>query len=350
MSPEQAEPAPERIGPASDVYSLGATLYEILTGHAPFDNKEKDLEALRRDVIGGKFRHPREVLGTVPRALEAIVLKAMAHNPADRYSSATALAKEIESWLADEPVGAWPEPASIRAGRWIRGHRTLVAAAAVALILTTAGLGVFVASQEQAKRRLQDSLQREGLAKQSAQGRFDLALEAIKAYETGISEDSVLKNEELKGLRSKLLKMALDFYKKLSARLKADAEPGAAPRVALAEAFARYALLSSKIGTIPDDAITACRNSIDLYDSLAHEDSDDTNRSRQAESYQTLGILLAATGRHQDAVKAYRRELDLYESLRHEHPEVATYRSGLAQVHLNLGVTLASSSTVTDFS
>ena len=133
MSPEQADPTARPIGPASDVYSLGATLYHLLTGRPPFAGK--DLEELRRKVIQSEFRSPREADPTVPASLSAIVQMAMARLPSDRYATATALAEDVEHWLADEPVTAGHEPLRIRARRWIRRHRTLAASTAAGLLV-----------------------------------------------------------------------------------------------------------------------------------------------------------------------------------------------------------------------
>ncbi len=141
MSPEQAAGRLDQLGPASDVYSLGATLYYLLTNRPPFQGDVGDV--LQR-VGRGDFAAPRMIDPAIPAALEAICLQAMSLKLADRYSSSRALAEDIERWLADKPVSAHREPLSTRAARWGRKHKTavagsfgLVTAAAVALAVST---------------------------------------------------------------------------------------------------------------------------------------------------------------------------------------------------------------------
>jgi WD40 repeat protein/tRNA A-37 threonylcarbamoyl transferase component Bud32 len=140
MSPEQAEGRLERVGPLSDVYSLGATLYCLLTGKPPIEETDVG-EALRR-VQWGEFPPPRAVRPSIPPGLEAIGLKAMALEPEERYPSAPALADEIEHWLADEPVSVYREPITVRLTRWGRRHRTLATSMGVLLITTVVGLAI----------------------------------------------------------------------------------------------------------------------------------------------------------------------------------------------------------------
>ncbi len=124
MSPEQAEARWDLVGPASDIFALGGILYAILTGRAPFqgDNADRILEQVRRC----EFPAPRQVEAAVPRALEAVCLKAMVRVREDRYRSALDLAADIRRWLADQPASAFREGLLTRILRWMRRHPAAV--------------------------------------------------------------------------------------------------------------------------------------------------------------------------------------------------------------------------------
>ncbi len=140
MSPEQAEGRSDEIGPASDIYALGATLYTLLAGRMPFDGTTV-VEVLTK-VRQGRFLPPRRVKPGIPRGLEAVCLKAMALRAGDRYGRALDLAADIERWLSDEPPRAWREPWISRVRRWATRHRTLVAAMLAALVVGAAALAI----------------------------------------------------------------------------------------------------------------------------------------------------------------------------------------------------------------
>ena len=140
MSPEQAAGELLKMGPSSDVYSLGATLYCLLTGKAPF--QDANIARVLEQVREGQFPAPRTVHSGVPAPLDAICLKAMAQRPEDRYPSASALSDDLEHWLADEPVAAYPEPWWRRAARWRRRHQALVSTATALCLTAALALGV----------------------------------------------------------------------------------------------------------------------------------------------------------------------------------------------------------------
>jgi WD40 repeat protein/serine/threonine protein kinase len=155
MSPEQAAGRSDQLGPATDVYALGATLYHLLTGRVPVEGS--DAAMLLAQVQLGEFPRPRQVVPTIPSAIEAVCLKAMALEPANRYGSARELGEELERFLADEPVRAWPEPLSVRARRWASRHRVLVASAAACLVVLLAAFIVGNVLLSQANEDLQNA-------------------------------------------------------------------------------------------------------------------------------------------------------------------------------------------------
>ena len=163
MSPEQADGRVDTIGPATDVYSLGATLYSILTGQEPFEATQ--IDALLAKVGAGDFVPPRERNADVPPALNAICLKAMSLSPKDRYPSTAALASDLEHWLADEPVSAYPEPWSTRTRRRIRRHRTLATGVTAAAVVAAVGLWIVLATRAAAERRAAEGRRREADAR-----------------------------------------------------------------------------------------------------------------------------------------------------------------------------------------
>ena len=170
MSPEQAAGRWKDVGPATDIYSLGATLYALLTGTSPFP--ETNPAGLLTQIQEGQFSPPQKRNRNTPRALDAICRKAMALRPEDRYGTAQDLARDVERYLADEPVSAFREPWQIRSARWLRNHRTVVRTAAAMLVVIFAVLTIGLIAVARRDLRLdQKNIELEGALNREASER-----------------------------------------------------------------------------------------------------------------------------------------------------------------------------------
>jgi eukaryotic-like serine/threonine-protein kinase len=258
MSPEQARGDLAKLGPRSDVYSLGATLYCLLTGKPPFGGD--DVGVILHAVEEGRFPRPSQHDPSIDLALERVCVKAMATRPDDRYPTPKALAEDLERWMADEPVTAWQEPLVRRARRWARRNRSAVTALAASVLFTLAGTAVVLGVQTQANGRLQLANTKLAIANgritkvnldlksanEREKQRFKLAMAAINLFHGEVSEDLLLKEKKFEGLRTKLLKGAADFYGRLEDLLKDQSDRES--RAALGKAYDELGELTSKIG------------------------------------------------------------------------------------------------------
>jgi serine/threonine protein kinase len=140
MSPEQALAKRVAIDHRTDVYSLGATLYEVLALRPAFDGADR--QELLRQIAFDEPERPRRLNNAIPVELETIVLKALEKNPAERYATAKDLADDLRRYQEDRPIQARRPTLGQRATKWVRRHRALVRSAFLLVLLAAVGCGI----------------------------------------------------------------------------------------------------------------------------------------------------------------------------------------------------------------
>jgi len=341
MSPEQAAGNPDVLGPASDIYSLGAILYHLLANRPPFQGDH--LAAVVDRVLQGDYPPPRAIRPQIPRPLEAVCLKAMALEPGDRYPSAMAMAEDVEHWLADEPVSAhrerWPE----RIGRWMRRHRTWTQAGAAALCLVAV---VAVAATVLINRARQQAVelaeQNRHLAEQERRARGESlsrlreARSAVDLWLTGAAE-ALKYTPGAAEARKRLLQQAAGDYQRFADHASDDFELEAERGRILLRLGDVRRLLGESV-----QAEEAYRAAIALLEDLGRAHPDARNcRLEAADSGTKLGLLLADTGRHQEADQAYAAAVAHLRPLVEAAPQDPRFRESLATALLNHGTLLS---------
>jgi serine/threonine-protein kinase len=348
MSPEQAAGEWDVVGPASDIYSLGATLYALLTSQVPFARGPWTQMQLR--IQRGDFPPPRQVKKDMPRALEAVCLKAMARQPEERYASALDLAGDIEHWLADEPVTAYREPIAARMGRWGRRHRGLTAGVAGLLVTSVVALGIGLFAVNRERRQTQKALDAEtqaradetfarGQAEQQrdrADGNLRLARKAVDETTTKITRNPLLKEANFHQLRHDLLEYMVPFYeefvKQQASEPELEAERG--------RAFHSLGLLRYAIGK-KEAALSDYEQMRMIFAQLAADfPSVAEYRQDLAGSHNDLAVLLRELGKREEAAGAHRDALKIQAQLAKDSPAVPEYRRDLAASRSNLALLL----------
>jgi len=205
MSPEQASGQRVILDHRTDVYSLGATLYELATTQPIFIGQNQ--QELLRQILHDEPRAPRAVEPAIPIELETIILKAVSKNPADRYASAKEMADDLQRFLDDKPIHAKRPGAIERVRKWSRRHPSVVAATLVVLFFGAVGFAastvVVARSLERETKRAEEAEQRFKLARRSADQMIELA------------EVEMADNPALMNLRRQVLESALAYYQEL---------------------------------------------------------------------------------------------------------------------------------------
>jgi serine/threonine-protein kinase len=311
MAPEQAEGRLDLLGPATDVYGLGAILYELLTGQPPFTGGET--AGVLRRVIHEAPARPRSLEKGAPPALEAVCLKALAKKPGQRYATAKELADEVRHWLADEPVRAYREPLPVRTGRWARRHRTGVAVAAALLVASVAALGVSTVLVNRQRAR--------------AEANFQLARTAVDDMYTQVAEKWLAQEARMEPVQREFLVKALRFYEQSAQPTGSSAEV----RLEAGKAARRVGAIQYRLGdSAAADAEAAHGKSLPLREAVAREDPTVENREAAGRSHYHFARFLQRVGRFRAAEAEYGRAVAQAEALAADVPRVPRPRVELA--------------------
>jgi tetratricopeptide (TPR) repeat protein len=398
MAPEQAEGRTKELGPAADIYSLGAILYELLVGRPPFKGSTvwDTLEQVRTQ----EPVYPSRLHAKVPRDLETICLKCLEKEAPKRYASAGALAEDLRRYLGGEPVLARPTPAWERAWKWARRRPLAAALVGVSALFAVSLAAGGVAFGEWERRQAAEQARLRGVAEdehrqaeenfrqaelnfQRAELNFQRARLAVDEMLTGVGQQRLAHEPRMERVRRELLAKALHFYQRFLEEKGTD--PGVRWETARAHlrvgdirrmlgeqgaAEAAYAdgraMLAGLLDQFPGDArfgrdLTVGENNLgrllrdagrtpeaeEVFRSalarrqrLVEEGGEAEDRQELAAVADNLGILLLDQGRYAQSEPLLRQALGLREQLAAGSPNPA-YRLELARSHNNLGLLLA---------
>jgi serine/threonine protein kinase/Flp pilus assembly protein TadD len=334
MSPEQALAKHGLVDHRTDVYSLGATLYELLTLRPAMDGADK--QEILKKIAFEEPPAPRSVDRAIPEELETITLKALAKEPAERYATAGELAGDLRRWLGHLTIKARPPGLRQRLAKWARRHPGVAATAGVSaallLGLVIAGLAVNNSLLKQEEKRTSDALNLSVESERHTQAALDLAFQSARQTLSEIA-DAIGDVPRLEETQRKVVQSAVAIYERL-----ADYK-GNAPEVERERGLAQFRLgmIHDRLGDLKKggDAYT---RAADIFRRLAAREPHNADyRYWQARSLAEHGDLCDRQGNGEEAETLARQGYDLIRQAAIDFPNDSLVRAGLADCCLVLG-------------
>jgi tetratricopeptide (TPR) repeat protein/predicted Ser/Thr protein kinase len=343
MAPEQAEGRNAEVGPAADVYALGAVLYDLLTGRPPFRGTTV-LETLDQ-VRKSEPVPPVRVDPHLPRDLDTICLKCLEKDPGKRYPSALALGEDLGRFLAGEPIFARPVGIWERTWKWCRRRPAAAALVAVSTLLVLGLMlgGVGYARLEKQRADFETERANEAVElrlraeaeRHRAEEHFDDARDAVDQMLTRVSEERLAHEPRMEQVRRDLLNRAARFYERFLQRDQSSPEI----RHDTARASQKVAYIRAQLGE-QAGAEQGYRRALGLLEELVKE-YPETPAYRQdlAATANGLGDLLRQLRRFPEARAAHEQAIDLQKSLLDVESAAPGLRRDLAKSYYNRALT-----------
>jgi tetratricopeptide (TPR) repeat protein len=323
MSPEQAAGHGHLVDHRSDIFSLGVTLYELLTLQHPFT--ASDRMTLLGQIEQDDPRLLRRINSAIPSDVETIVLKAMSKSRDDRYQSAQAMADDLRRFLDGKPTLAKRPSLLDRATKWAERHRTLVATTMGVLILATCATAVAALMIANEKGRTERALEesQEHLAQSHAN--LNKAIDVVDRFGMRLA-NQLMDVPGMESLRHSLLEETLRDYQGFIEQLQHD--PGM--RFALALSYSNMGSMREQLGRM-DEALDDYDKAQRLYHELATEQPDiDRFRHDLAICQNNVGDIYFQQGDIERARAEYDEAVTVQRALVAANSAEVTYRSALA--------------------